>query len=390
MSGISNRFLTSIVFALTVLGFNLILYNLTNSTITTCLIYVNHNATSSEIPDYRQVHQKHTCECDPVITDPISIGTTTGFTGTTGVIVSTGSTGTTGTTGEIAKPVLTTGTTGEVARSASRNRVVAVLVNPHIISHARWLVGSLHRHSPDERIVAFHYGLHSQHISELNFWHNVIVIADDIARNDTDTYEHMMRRVVRNAAELFGSAIIVHPDLRVTRQESVDELFRMLEEGGSLRGKFEDRNDCVFGAIRGVHSDVGVTRIRNIIEMGDIGSLCTLRHIYRLPTEPLFDVTKDTRPRICMGVPTMSLNGKPMLELPILKTILDKDSLWHTIKKNDESKYFYSLYLGYDEGDKLFDDDGIYDFLAEVYRRAQGHAFDLHALRFPPVAQDPV
>jgi len=116
---------------------------------------------------------------------------------------------------------------------------------------------------------------------------------------------------------------------------------------------------------------------------------CSLQHIYRYPTIPSSDITTDKRPRICFGIPSMTRQRIPNIsDLPIMKTFLA--SVFETIKKDSESSFYYSIYLGFDEGDPTYDGPIMAEIYNEFKKRSNSFPIDFHVSRFPPVAGDNV
>jgi len=117
---------------------------------------------------------------------------------------------------------------------------------------------------------------------------------------------------------------------------------------------------------------------------------CSLQHAYRLATQPLPDVTKDPRERICLGIPTMTSRPTPIPNLSMMQTLLSPNSFLATIHKDQQSSFWYTFYIGFDEFDPTFDSDAYFEFKKEFARRTAGYAIDLHLLRYPPVSGDNV
>lgn len=160
---------------------------------------------------------------------------------------------------------------------------LTTLIEPSLITSARWLIGSIHRHSPDAKIAIYHYGLSFRHISEINFWHSCMVINDDRDMSN-NSYEVISAQTAKRAADTFGSAIFIHPTLQVKNGRSIPELFRRLEREWNLFGSTADCRGCVLGSIRGLETDeVKMFDASSQVEPGNNSSLSSLRYTYRLP-----------------------------------------------------------------------------------------------------------
>lgn len=263
-------------------------------------------------------------------------------------------------------------------------RFVAIitLVNSSTLPLARRLVGSANAHAPGLVTLVFGYDLRKEQVSEVGIW------TDAMLRNDTVSNPEEALSTVSGTVQV---PIYVHPALQLRGPGSIESMLEMIDVDGCIRVRFKTGETAVMG---GKYYDPkcrsSTEGISGALMEGDESGTCNLRHVYRLPERARsHGITTDQRPRICIGIPTIGLPGVSMLNLPILATVLT--SLWETIQPNETSKFWYSLYMGYDEGDVTFDSqEGMIAFRDEVSRRSAGYAFDLVTVRFPPMAQDPV
>lgn len=258
---------------------------------------------------------------------------------------------------------------------------LVTILNSTTVSDARNLIGSINGFAPGVRLFVFGKHLKKHQISEIGIWTDTLLTAREL-----DNPEEALS-LVKKSCDL---AIYIHPVLQLSGESSLKNLEECINRDGCVRARFPNGELAVAaGDQRQELCNKSIKCLKESIKSGDITGICSLKHIYRLPSKPLTDRATDSRPRICIGVPTISFDDIELRRLPIMSTVLT--SLWRTIKKNNDSRFWYSLYVGYDEGDKLFDtEDGMREFKETIAARSAGYPFNLITVRFPPMAQDPV